>query len=165
MLTIKGEDRLGSTVIIQDTIIGDHDLVWTKNGVVIPDENGTTYKLREGDYGKNLISVKAVGKGDYEGCANVYITVTWVPGPNTAYVPGSNKDDNNDSIILPPPSKDDNLDLGAGNEQADETVAPAEEVTTVATEAAGNAPTGNSPIALAAVPVAICAAVVVKRKA
>ncbi len=163
MLTIKGEDRLNSTIIIQDLVIGDHILVWMKNGVVISDENGTTYKLREGDYGKNIISVKAVGIGDYEGSDDIYITVTWIPGPNTAYVPDSNKDDN-DSVILPPPSKDDNLDLGAGNEQTDETVAPAEEVTTVATEAAGNAPTGNSSIALAAIPVAICAAVVAKRK-
>lgn len=70
------------------------------------------------------------------------------------------------SIVVDVPAIEDasENELGAGNEQTDETVAPAEEVTTVATQAAGNAPTGNAPIALAAIPVALAAAVLVAKK-
>ncbi len=57
----------------------------------------------------------------------------------------------------------DGLDLGANNDQTTEAVTEAE-VTTVPTEAAGNAPTGNAPIALVAIPVALAALVVVAKR-
>ncbi len=69
------------------------------------------------------------------------------------------------SIVIKVPEAADNGDneLGAGNDQTDESVGEPE-VTTAETEAAPNATTGNAPIALAAIPAAIAAAVVVAKK-
>lgn len=75
-LTILPKSLIGTLTLSRqgDTITaiaagledGSYDLVWLRDGAVIPNADGAVYTIRDGDQG-TTISAKAVGKGNYAG--------------------------------------------------------------------------------------------------